>query len=103
MPNLRRLGNIGKAWFSGLMAPAEDPRQTFANAFERQRELLLQVQQALATVGASKDRLNEKTVQVRAKLPQLDEQARRALSAKREDLARLALRRRHVAVVELQA
>jgi phage shock protein A len=86
----------------GLLAPAEDPRQTFGNAYQRQRDSLRKVQRALADIGAAKQRLQSKTAEVEAKLPQLEEQARRALLAGREDLARIALRRRQVAGLEMQ-
>ena len=104
MPGLlgRVTGSL-KGGLNALMAPAEDPRQTFASAYQRQRDLLGQVQQALAAIATSKHRLQEKTVEVRAKLPSLEEQARRALIAGREDLARLALQRRRVAAAELHA
>lgn len=100
---LRRFILLLKVWFKGFTAPAEDPRQTFAYAYQRQRELLLSVQQALADIGTSKQKLETKTVETREKLPRLEEQARRALISSREDLARLALQRRQVAVMELQA
>ena len=60
------------------------------------------VQQALADIASAKDRLESKTAEVGGKLPQLEEQARRALIAEREDLARLALQRRQIALVELE-
>jgi phage shock protein A len=91
-----------KALMKDLFAPAEDPRQTFRYAYQRHRESLLKVQQALADVGAAKSRLETKTGEVRLKLPQLEDQARRALLGGREDLARVALRRRQVAAVELR-
>ncbi len=92
-----------RGWLSALFAPAADPRQTFANAYQRQRELLARVQGALAEIGASKAKLDAKGVEVREKLPQMEEQARRSLIAGREDLARLALQRRQVATIELHS
>lgn len=98
MSLLRRL----KGGLDALLAPAADPRQTFAGTYERQRTLLAQVQQALTAIGSSKTQLEHKIDEVRQKLPQLEEQARRALLGNREDLARLALQRRQVALAELQ-
>lgn len=100
---LRRLILQVKIWLKALTAPAADPRQTFAFAYQRQRELLLSVQQALTSIAAAKARLEAKTAELVKKLPGLEEQARRALIAKREDLARLALQRREIAAMELQA
>lgn len=76
-------------------------RQTFASPYVRQQQLLERVQQALADLRGAKTRLSDQTSEVEAKLPQLQEQARRALIAAREDLARLALERRQIAIGEL--
>ncbi len=99
---MRRVGLAVKQGVGAFTASAEDPRQTFAPAYQRQGELLQKVQQALVDIGTAKDRLESKTAEVGGKLPQLEEQARRALIAEREDLARLALQRRQIAVVELE-
>ncbi len=97
-----RLSGKIKAGLSAALAPAADPRQTYLNAHQKQRELLSQVEGALDQVVASKKRLQEKTQEVRAKLPALQDQARDALKAGREDMARVALQRRQVAVMELK-
>jgi phage shock protein A len=102
MSLFRRILSQLTAWLKALFAPAEDPRQTYAHAYQRQRQLLVRVQGALADTATAKNRLASKTSEVKSKLPQLEEQARRALIADREDLARLALRRHQVATVELQ-
>ncbi len=94
------MGRAGKA-LAAMFKPAEDPRQTFASPYMRQQQLLERVQQALTDLQAAKQRLTDQTAQVREKLPQLQEQARRALIADREDLARLALERREIASSEL--
>ena len=98
---LRRLVLIVKVWLNTLFASAEDPRQVFAAAYQRQRELLQKVRLAHAKVSASKGQLQAKTADAERKLPQLEEQARRALLAGREDSARFALQLRQVAADEL--
>lgn len=100
---LRRLGAVSKVWLNGLMEPAEDPRQTFANAFQRQRDLLARVRHAQQTLAQARTRLQAKADETRAKLEQLEGQARQALRESRQDLARLALRRRHITAIELRA
>lgn len=100
---LRRLILQMRIWLKALTAPAADPRQTFAYAYQRQRELLQNVQQALVSIAAAKERLEAKTAETQQKLPRLEEQARRSLIARREDLARLALQRRQIAAMELRA
>lgn len=103
MSNLwRRSKRVMKSWLQDLAEPAADPRQTYQNAFERQRGLLLKVQQALAEIGHSKNRLQAKVELAQSKLPRLQERALSWLSDGREDLARLALQRRQLAAVELQ-
>jgi phage shock protein A len=99
----RRLLERIKRWLAMLLAPAEDPRQTYAHAYERQRLLLSKVQHALRAVIASKERLGTKMAEVRAKLPLMEQQAEQALESGREDLARLALRRYQVASIELHS
>ena len=99
---LRRPLLLVKSWWGALTAPAQDPRRTFASAYERHRELLFNVRRGLTEIAASKNRLEAKNREVQGKLPHLEDQARRALISGREDLARLALQRRQVAIVELQ-
>jgi phage shock protein A len=99
---LARLKLVVKSRLQAFTASAEDPRKTFAYAYQRQRELLTKVQQALVDIAASKKQLEAKTAETRERLPPLAEQARRALLAGHEDLARSALQRRQVAAVALQ-
>ena len=99
---LDRLSRAAKGSLGALFAPAEDPRQTFASSYQRQRELLLKLGAALETIGASKRRLEAKTQSVRNSLPELEGQALTALTAGDENRARLILARRQLAVLELQ-
>lgn len=99
---LRRLKLIIKVWLNALLAPAEDPRKVFALAHKRHGELIGQVRRALATVAASKERLERNTSEALEKLPELEEKARQALLAGRDDQARFALQLRQVVVEEVQ-
>lgn len=99
---LRRVNLLVKASLGAVLKPAEDPRQTFAYAYQKQRALLEKVKVALVDMASAKDRLQAKTKEVQRKLPQLEEQAKRSLIADREDLARLALQRRQVAELQLR-
>lgn len=92
-----------KGTFQALLAPAEDPRRMFAVGYERQRELLSKVQQALNDVAESKRKLQTKTADVREKLPLLQDKARQHVRGGRDDLARMALRQRRVALTMLEA
>ena len=89
-------------WLNQILAPAEDPRQTFASTYQRQRDLLVKVQKVLVGIARSKAYLHTRMAMVKGKLPQLEAQARQALTDHREDLARLALYRHQVAATELR-
>jgi phage shock protein A len=91
-----------KRGLDSLLEPAEDPRQAFAYTYQRQRQLLEQVRNALTGLAVSKNHLEAKAAAVKDKLPQLERQARQALLEGREDLARLSLRWHQIAAIELQ-
>jgi phage shock protein A len=98
---LRRYVELLKASLDTLMAPAVDPRRAFAGTYERQRELLALARQALLDIAATRAQLEARIGMIEAYGPQHEQQALRALAAGQEDLARLALRRRHMATGEL--
>ena len=81
---------------------AEDPRETFDYAYVQQQELLRKVRQGLVEVATSKAQLEHQTRKLQEGIPRMEDQARRAVGAGREDLARIALQRRQTAVAELQ-
>lgn len=83
-----------------LLTPAADPRQTFADAGERQHQLLARVRQSLAENAAARTRLHHSAAQLRARGQHLEDRARQALQLKREDLARLALQQRQATLAE---
>jgi phage shock protein A len=87
---------------SGALERAEDPREVLDFAYGQQLELLRTVRQGLMEVVTSKRRLERQAEKLRARLPQLEDQARRALGFGREDLARLALERKQTAQTELE-
>jgi phage shock protein A len=97
----RYAGALRKS-FASLLAPAVDPRQVFAGAYERQRELLALARRALLDLATTRSQLAARAHTLEARLPQHQQQARRALVAGQADLARLALRRRLVAAAELR-
>lgn len=99
---LSRLTIIIKAKMNRLLDKAEDPRETLDYSYERQVELLRNVKQGIVEVVASKHRLQYQADQLRKSVPQLEGQARRALTVNREDLARLVLQRKQAALQQLQ-
>jgi phage shock protein A len=91
-----RFGKLLKSSLGSLMTPAQDPRATFADPIQRQLALREQVQAASAGVQAARGRFEAQRTAAEASLPELESAARAALVAGRDDLARIALKRRHV-------
>jgi len=80
---------------------AEDPLEVMGYVYGQQQELLHKVRQGLVEVAVSKRRLDQQVEKLQARVPQIEEQARRAVGLGREDLARIALQRKQTAVREL--
>ena len=99
----RQLGSIVKASVDTLLSPAEDPRQTFSDPWQRQQHMLARVRDALTQNVTLRKRLEQRMTHLQSKLPQLAETAQRAVVAGRDDLARLALQQRQLAVLELKS
>src|SRR5918995_1020882 len=102
MGGVGRTSNVVRAWISKLLDRAEDPSVTLDYSYERQRESLQKVKRGIADVVTAKKRLELQTQKLEVEMPKLDEQARQALSAGREDLARAALERKAFAQQQLQ-
>jgi phage shock protein A len=100
---LRRSVGLLRGGVDALLAPAADPRVAFASAQQRQRELLALARRALAELADARGQLEARMSAVQAHMPRLEDEALRALRGGREDLARLALRRRRLAATELRA
>ena len=94
---LNRVSILFRAKVMGVVDRAEDPRETLAYACQRQEELLANVRRALVEVTASRHQLAAQIQRIEQRLPQLEDQASRAVAASREDLARQALERRQLA------
>lgn len=92
---LNRLGTIIKAKMSKLIGAAEDPRETLDYSYEKQLDLLQNVKRGVADVATSKKRLQLQKEKLLLNIQNLESQARDAVRANREDLARLALERKN--------
>ena len=99
---ISRLLMVFKVKANSALDRAEDPRQLVDYAYEQQHELLRKTKQGLIEVAASKVRLERQAQRLRDRVPQSEEQARRALSVGREDLARIALQRKQSVLAELE-
>src|SRR2546423_4842612 len=103
MPGLMaRTAEIIKAKYSKLLNRAENPTETLDYSYEKQLELLQNVKRGVADVTTSKKRLQLQTEQLEQSVVKLDTQARDALAAGREDLARTALERKSAVQQQLQ-
>jgi len=98
---LDRIARRLKQSTAAALAPAVDPREVHLTSHQKQRALLRQVAHAIGEVIAARRRLEASAESVRAKLPELEEQARSELQAGRKNMARLALQRRQLAQMEL--
>jgi phage shock protein A len=101
MSILAQIQMFFKVRTSAALDAAEDPRQTLEYAYTKQQEMLRQVKQGLIEVATSRRQIEFQAKKLRERLPQLDDQAQRALTAGREDLARMALQRKQTCLTEL--
>ena len=91
---MSRASTVVKARISKLLDRAEDPSVTLDYSYEKQRELLQDVKRGIADVVTAKKRLQLQATQLEQSVVKLDGQAREAVAAGREDLARQALERK---------
>src|SRR3954451_15471091 len=98
-----RFSTVIKAKISKLLDRAEDPGETLDYSYQKQLELLQNVKKGIAEVVTSKKRLQMQADKLQQSVVKLDTQARQALSAGNEELARTALERKTLAQNELQS
>jgi phage shock protein A len=97
-----RTTTLIKAKWNKLLNRAEDPGETLDYSYEKQLELLQNVKRGVADVVTAKKRLQLQSDKLETSVPKLESQAREALGAGREDLARMALERKTAAQTQLQ-
>lgn len=90
----QRFTMIFKAKASKALDKAEDPRETLDYSYEKQLELLQKVRRGVADVATSRKRIELQITNLAKQADKLQDQAKAALSAGREDLAREALTRK---------
>ncbi len=100
---MRRISDVFRAKASKMVDRAEDPRETLDYSYQRQLELLQKVRRGLADVATSRKRIELQATQLQSAAAKLENQARQAVSAGREDLAREALSRRAGLASQLDA
>jgi len=99
---MSRTATIVKAKYSKLLNRAENPTETLDYSYEQMLEQLQNVKRGVADVVTSKKRIELQQQKLEQNVVKLDTQARQAVAANREDLARQALERKAVAQQQLQ-
>ena len=99
---LSRMSTIVKSKMNRIMDNAENPAETLDYAYDKQREMLRNVKRGVVEMVTAKRRLELQAGKVRDNIATVDNQARQAMAAGREDLARMALQRKQAALVELE-
>src|SRR3712207_1222693 len=88
------MSTVIKAKINRLLDRAEDPGETLDYSYQKQIELLQNVKKGIADVVTAKKRLQLQSQKLEQQVVKLDTQARTALAAGKEDLARAALERK---------
>ena len=97
-----RMSTIVKSKMNRILDSAEDPRETLDYSYEKQLEMLQNVKRGVVEMVTAKRRIQQQADRVGENIARLDRQARQAVEAGRDDLARLALQRKQTALTELE-
>jgi phage shock protein A len=100
---MSRASLVIKAKFSKLLNRAENPTETLDYSYEQMLEQLQNVKRGVADVVTAKKRLELQTTQLEQNVVKLETQARQAVGAGREDLARQALQKKAAVQQQLQS
>jgi phage shock protein A len=96
------MSTVIKAKVSKLLDRTEDPGETLDYSYQKQLENLQNVKKGIADVVTAKKRLQMQSSKLEQSVVKLDTQARQALAAGNEELARTALERKQLVQTELQ-
>src|SRR5512139_1642286 len=94
MSLMKRISLIFRSKANKALDRAEDPRETLDYSYQRQIEMLSKVRRGVADVATSRKRVELQVNQLEQQSQKLTDQAQKALSMGREDLAREALTRK---------
>jgi phage shock protein A len=95
-----RLSTLIKAKISKLLDRAEDPGETLDYAYEKQLQQIQVIRKGIVDLVAAKKRLQTHATRLEQQVQKLDIQARTAIRVGRDDLARMALERKRLIIVE---
>ena len=102
MGMLSRMSTVVKSKVNRILDNAEDPRETLDYSYEQQMKMLRDVKRGVVEMVTTKRRLQGQAAKAQQNITKLDSQARQALEASRDDLARLALERKQSTLLELE-
>ena len=102
MGMLSRMSTIVKSKVNRVLDSAEDPRETLEYSYEKQMEMLKNVKRGVVEMVTAKRRLELQAKKAADNITKLESQARQALEVGLEDLARMALERKHTTILELE-
>jgi phage shock protein A len=94
MSLMQRISLIFRSKANKALDRAEDPRETLDYSYQRQLDLLSKVRRGVADVATSRKRVELQVNQLEQQATKLQDQAQKAISMGREDLAREALTRK---------
>jgi phage shock protein A len=97
-----RITTLLKQKVNILLNRFEDPREGLDYSYTKQIELLNKLRRDVAGVVTAKKQLEMQKAKLWENIRTLEEQAHRAISQNREDLARLALERKNANMLQLQ-
>ncbi|MFZ2497624.1 MAG: PspA/IM30 family protein [Methanosarcina sp.] len=97
-----RMETVFKSKMNKVLNKMEDPRETLDYSYEKQLELLQNVKRGVAEVASSKKRLQLQRAKLMQSTDKLEGQAKDAIAANREDLARLALERKAALIQQVE-
>lgn len=98
-----RISTFFKVRANAALDKAEDPGQVMDYSYSKQLEQLQQIKRSIADVVTAEKRLELQQSQLLDKTNQRDQQARQALTAGREDLARMALQEKETALLQVNS
>ena len=96
-----RIATLFRIRANAALDKAEDPGQVMDYSYNEQVKQLQVLRHSIADVVTNEKRLEMQQSQLKDKVHKLEDQARQALQANREDLARMALQRQQTLVLQI--
>ena len=98
---ISRTSMIVKSKVSKFLGSIEDPRETLDYSYDQLLEMRVAVKRGIVEMVTAKHRVQQQADKAKSSIERLGEQARQAVDAGRDDLARLALSRKADMEIEL--